>query len=87
LWRTVSCERDLTLEQRKNVRSPPPEEEGWAETTCDELTTIPIPCPPALFGVGAGDRETGLKLSLGRRERWGEGVLSSGFISHYTTLI
>jgi len=38
------------LEQGKNVRSPPPEEEGAAERTSDELTTIPIPCPPALLG-------------------------------------
>jgi len=28
------------------VRSPTPEEEGAAETICDEQTTIPIPCPP-----------------------------------------
>ncbi|KAK4807108.1 hypothetical protein QYF61_018449 [Mycteria americana] len=27
--------------------SPPPEEEGAAETMCDELTTTPIPHPPA----------------------------------------
>jgi len=40
-------ERDLTLEQGQSVRSPPPEEEGAAETTCDELTATPIPCPPA----------------------------------------
>jgi len=38
LWRTVSCERDLMLEQEKSVSSPPPEEEGAAKTTCDELT-------------------------------------------------
>jgi len=31
------------LEQGKSVRSPPPEEEGAAETTCDELTTTPLP--------------------------------------------
>jgi len=35
------------LEQRKSVRSSPPEEEGAAETTYDELTTTFIPCPPA----------------------------------------
>jgi len=27
-----------------------PEEVGVAETTCDELTAIPIPCPPAVVG-------------------------------------
>jgi len=39
------------------VRSPPPEEEGAAETTCDELTVTPIARPPVLLG--------------GRRERNG----------------
>ena len=40
------------------MRSPPPEEEGAAaETTCDELTATPIPCPPVPLG--------------GRRERYG----------------
>ena len=38
------------MEQGKSVRSPPPEEEGAAETTCDELTTTPIPRPPAPLG-------------------------------------
>jgi len=32
------------------VRSPPPEEEGAAEPTCDKLTTNPIPRPPVLLG-------------------------------------
>jgi len=50
LWRTVSHERNLMLEQGKSVRSPPFEEEGTAETMCDELTVTPIPHPPALFG-------------------------------------
>jgi len=38
------------LEQGKSVRSPRPEEEGAAETTCDELTTDPIPRAPAPLG-------------------------------------
>jgi len=38
------------LEQGKSVRSPPPEEEGAAETTCDELTAAPIAHPPAPHG-------------------------------------
>jgi len=42
------------------VRSPPPEEEGAAETTRDELTVTPIPRPPAPLG--------------GRRERNGSEV-------------
>jgi len=37
------------------VRSPPPEEEGEAETTCDELTAAPIPHCPALL-VGKRER-------------------------------
>jgi len=35
-----------TLGQGKSVRSPLPEEEGAAETTCDELTVTPVPRPP-----------------------------------------
>ena len=79
LWRTVSRERDLTLEQGKTVRSLPPEGQGAAETMCDELTITPIPHTPAPLGGGGGS-ETGVKLSLGRREGWGEAVLRSGFI-------
>jgi len=56
------------------VRSPPPEEEGVAETTCDDTR-------------GEEGENMGGKLSLGRREGWEEGVLRSGFISHYPTLI
>jgi len=70
------------------VRSPPPEEEGAAETTCDELTVTPIPCPPVLLEAGGGGgREPGVNLILGRKEGWGYGVLSCSFISHYLTLI
>jgi len=52
---------------------------------CDGLTQPPFPVP--LHCSGGGGREMGVKLSLGRREGWGEGVLRSGFISHYPTLI
>jgi len=31
------------------VRSSPPEEDGAAEITCDELTVTPIPHPPVLL--------------------------------------
>jgi len=48
------------LEQGQSVRRPLPEEEGAAETTCDELTVTPIPRPPAPLG--------------GRRERNGSEV-------------
>jgi len=43
------------------------EEEGAAETTCDELTATPIPCPPVLLR-GRTQRILRVKLSLGRRE-------------------
>jgi len=51
------------------VRSPSPEEEGTAETTCDELTVTPIPHPPAPLG-GRRERngsevETGKKGGVG----------------------
>jgi len=39
----------FTLEQEKSVRRPPPEGQGLAETTCDELTVTPIPCPSVPF--------------------------------------
>ena len=60
------------------MRSPPPEEEGAAETTCDELTATPIPHTPVLLG-GRRQGKSGVKLSPGRREGWGEGVLRFGF--------
>ena len=59
------------LEQGQSMRSPPPEEEGAAETTCDELIATPIP----LRHAGGGGRKSGEKLSCGRREGWGEGDL------------
>ena len=58
------------------------EKEGAAETTCDELTPIPIPRPPAPL-AGSRWRKFGVELSPGRREGWGQGVLRFGFISHY----
>ncbi|PKU37464.1 dna-directed rna polymerase iii subunit rpc2 [Limosa lapponica baueri] len=51
-WRTVSCEWDPTVEQGKSVRSPPPEDEEAAETTCDELGATPILPPPVLLVKG-----------------------------------
>jgi len=41
-----------TLEQWQSVRSPPPEEEGAAETKCGEQTVTPIPHTPTPLGVG-----------------------------------
>jgi len=52
LWRTVSHERDLTLEEQKSVRCPPSEEEEVAEKTCGELTVTPIPHPPVPLRAG-----------------------------------
>jgi len=67
------------------VRSPPPEEEGAAETTCDELTVTPIPRPPAPLG---GRRErNGSEAEPRKKGGVGKGVLRSGFISDYPTLI
>ena len=67
----MSHERDPTLEQGQSVRSPPAEEDGAAETTCDELTATPI--PPPTGPLGGGSRSiSGVKLSWGRRDEWGE---------------
>ena len=60
------------------MRSPPPEEEGAAETTCDELTTTPIPASLCRWRWEEVE-ESGAKLSLGRREGWGEGVFKIWF--------
>jgi len=62
------------------------EEEGAAEATCDELTTTPIPHPPVPL-EGRRYRKLRVKVSHGRREGWGKGVLRFGFASHYATLI
>jgi len=61
------------LEQEKGVRSTPPEEEGAAETRCDELTVTPIPRTPVSLG-GRRERKSGVKLSPGRKEESGEGI-------------
>ncbi|XP_027593244.2 DENN domain-containing protein 2B isoform X1 [Pipra filicauda] len=46
---TISCERDPMPEEEKSERSPPLEEEGAAETACDELTAVPAPEDPMLL--------------------------------------
>ena len=63
LWRTVSRDREPTPEQGKSVSSPPPEEEGAAETRGGELTTTPISCP--LRHCGAEGREIVSKAEPG----------------------
>ena len=74
------------LEQGQSVRSLPPEGQGAVETMCDELTITPIPHSPLLLRGEEGEK-SGVKLSPGRREGWGEGVLRSSFISHYPALV
>jgi len=63
-----------------------PEEEGAAEATCDELMATLIPCLPVPLR-GRRSRKSGVKLSPGRGEGWGESVLRFGFLSYYPTLI
>jgi len=73
------------LEQGQSVRSPPPEGQGAAETTCNELTITSIPHPPVPL---RGRRErNGSEVEPGKKGGVGEGVLRSGFISYYPTLI
>lgn len=74
------------LEERKNVRSPPPEEKGAAETTCDESTLTPPFLSPCTAGkkVEVGNSRIS---SPGRTERWGKVFLKFGFTSHYPDLI
>ena len=74
------------------MRSSSPEEER--EAMCDELTVTPIPHPPVPLrgrretnGSEVEPRETGVKLSPGRSEGRGKGVLRFSFLSHYPTLI
>jgi len=52
----LSPMRGTSSWSRGSVRSLPPEGQGVAETTCDELTTTPIPCPPAPLGAGKGEK-------------------------------
>ncbi|XP_032546009.1 suppression of tumorigenicity 5 protein isoform X3 [Chiroxiphia lanceolata] len=46
---TISCGRDPMPEEEKSERSPSLEEEGAAETACNELTTVPTPEDPVLL--------------------------------------
>jgi len=48
------------------VRSPPPEEEGAAETTCDELTATLIPRSPVLLR-GRRQRKIGSEARLRKK--------------------
>jgi len=56
------------LKQGQSVRSPPPEEEGAAETACDELTAATIPHPPVpLGGRRESEAQPGKKGGVGGR--------------------
>ncbi|GAB0190238.1 hypothetical protein GRJ2_001489100 [Grus japonensis] len=50
------------LEQGNDERSPPPEDEEAAETTCDELTITPIPCSPCASEGGRKEVEAGIEV-------------------------
>jgi len=64
------------LEQGQSVRSPPPEEEGAAETTCGDCN----PHSPSSHATRQKEVEnSGEKLSLGRRQGWREGVFKVCF--------
>ena len=66
---------DTPWGSRGQARSPPPpEEEGAAETRCEELTPTPIP-----RHQGEKVERTGSGVEVGRREGWGEAVLRFGF--------
>ena len=68
------------------MRSPPPEEEGAAETTCDELTQTPIPRPPAPLG-GEEVEKIRSKVKPGKKGGVGGRWFYFCFISHYPTLL
>jgi len=61
----------FTLGQRQSVRSLPPERQGLAETTYDELTVTPIPHPHMSLGGRRGrngsETEPGKKGGVGGR--------------------
>ena len=60
------------------MRSPPPEEEGAAETTCDELTPTPIPRPPAPLG-GEEVEKIGSEVEPRKKGGVGESVFKIWF--------
>ena len=55
------------LEQGQSVRRPPPQKEGAAETTCDELTATPVPHLPVLLGVGGRRYRNRVKVEPGKK--------------------
>jgi len=67
------------------VRSHPPEEEGEAETVCDELTATPVPHPFAL--LGRGGREFRNKVEPGKNGGVGTFKIWVYFSLSYSDLI
>jgi len=66
------------------VRSPPAEEEGMAETMCDELTITPIHRPSAQLG---GRRwRNGSEVEPGKKGGVGGRCFKIQFYFHYHTL-
>ena len=59
--------RDPMLEPGKSVRSPPPEEEGVAETTWEELTQTPHSPSPCAARQGEEVEKTRSKVKPGKK--------------------
>ena len=72
------------LEQGNDERSPPPEAEEAAETTCDELTVTPSPHPP--LPLSGEEVEAGSEVEPRKMGGVGRGILRFDFISHSSTL-
>ena len=72
------------LEQGTDERSPPPEDEEAAETTCDELTVTPVPRPPV--PLRGAEVEARSEVEPRKMGGVGKGVLRFDFISHSSTL-
>jgi len=67
----------------ESVRSPPPEEEGAAETMCNKRNVTPIPRPPA--PVGGRRERNGSEVEPGKKGGVGGRSFKISFISHCPT--
>jgi len=81
----LSPMRETSCWSGERVKSPLLEEEGAAETMCDELTVTPIPRPPVL--LGGRRKRNGSEAEPGKKGGLGEDDLRSSFLSYYPTLI
>jgi len=66
------------------VRSPPPEEEGAAETRCDELILSPISHSPVPL---SGEKVNGSEVEPRKKGGMGVRCFKIWFISYYAALI